>query len=402
MDGNVAVQRATAWWESFGSDSARRAPEALAGLLNDLTAALDDLPDKQQRAADLLSGLTGVVQTRAHEVFDLAPAQVQSVAQELSSLAKSNSESLVRVAAILKAKVSDGAPADRFRVVFDHAAVAIAVATGEVESKIIDVNPAFAEMFNRAADVLRGKPITAFTNVEKLADEVDDWIRLVKSDGGTRRFEVRYRRADGELGWALFIVTYVPQSAREHSYVLAVAEDVTDQRSRADQLQWQANHDPLTGLPNRRYLQEELAAAIDRSNDGEIAGLCFIDLDNFKRVNDSYGHTVGDQILCVIAERLAAAAGQSGHEVIRLGGDEFVVLAAPPASKDDVVGVAKRLVSVLEAPIEVGDNEVHVRASIGVDLVDLTGADPATVLDGADHALYRTKAEGLGIVVFER
>ncbi len=375
MDGNVAVQRATAWWESFGSDSAWRAPEALAGLITDLAAAIDGSPDRI-RATNMLAGLGDLVTTRAQGMLD-------------------------RVAATLLPKPVDGASGDRFRMVFDNAAVAIAVATGEVESTIIDVNPAFAKMFNRAAELLRGIPIAGFANLDKLSADLREWITLVESGGGTRRFEAPYRRADGTLGWALFIMTFVPQTAAESSYVLAVAEDITGQRSRADELQWQAHHDALTGLPNRRFLQEELRSAAD-SAAGHLAGLCFIDLDDFTSVNDSYGHTVGDRILCEIADRLGAVAKEAGHVVVRLGGDEFVVLAAPPASEAEVVAFAERLLTVLDDPIEIDETLVQVQASVGVDLVDLAGTDLDKVLEGADKALYRTKAEGRGVVVFDR
>lgn len=149
----------------------------------------------------------------------------------------------------------------------------------------------------------------------------------------------------------------------------------------------QARLDPLTGLANRLLVTErlaELAAAVDR------LGVCLLDLDNFKTINDGHGHPVGDTVLRIVADRLRAAV-RDGDLVGRLGGDEFVVLIGPPTDELAVAGVAARLRAAFDAPITVGGNAFAVSASIGI-TVGPAAADPGRLLQAADAQMYRAKA----------
>ena len=402
MDGNEAVQRAVTWWESFGSESARRAPEALAALMTDLAHAIEDVPEPtKQRAAGMVA-VFGGLQSRAKKLLDSAPAPVQAIAGELNSIAVSNRESLLRVAEHLQLRGPDSESADRFRSIFDNAAVAISVATSHIDGRIIDANPAFTKMFSRDPQKIRGLPLSRFVKSDDVTAYQKELEDLVETHGGTKRFEAPYRRPDGLLGWALVIMTYVPKVGKDPDYLLAVAEDITGQRSREEELHWQANHDVLTSLPNRRYLQNRLEEAVREAQPGDVAGLCFIDLDRFKSINDTYGHTVGDQVLCSIAERLSDAARVSGEVAVRIGGDEFVVFVQSATDREKVMELAYRLRAAFDEPIDLDDLTVEVGGSIGVDFIALEGAVPSTLLVGADRALYRTKADGTGVHVYRR
>lgn len=407
MDGDEAVQRATTWWESLSSDAAWAGPDILAGLITDLAHAVEDGSEHPvTKVTGLLSGLGELVQSRAQVIIDSASVPVQTIAHELGSMAKTNRQSLLRVADALRHKADvesvDGESVDRFRMVFDNTAVAIAVATGAVDGKIVEVNPAFADMFSTTVERLRGVSISHFADVETIGTDIREWVSLLRSGGGSRRFEVPYRLPDGTLRWALFIMTFVSHGDQEDDYVLAVAEDITVQRTRAEELQWQAHHDPLTGLPNRRYLQEQLRSAAAEASAGDVAGLCFVDVDAFKSVNDAHGHATGDLVLRTIAERLREAAHSSGNAVVRIGGDEFITFVRPPTSRQAVLDLAHQLLATFDEPISVDGQSLRVRASIGVDVVDLADTDPTELLDGADRALYETKADGRGVVVYQR
>jgi diguanylate cyclase (GGDEF)-like protein len=155
----------------------------------------------------------------------------------------------------------------------------------------------------------------------------------------------------------------------------------------------QATHDPLTDLPNRALFTERLSAAIDSPGRGaERIGVCFLDLDRFKVVNDSHGHQVGDGLLTTVADRLRRAL--DGHLVARLGGDEFVVLVERTTGTDDVVAVAEAALAAVREPALVDGHELCVSASIGIVERRVAGTSPGDLMRAADSTLHWAKAAG--------
>jgi diguanylate cyclase (GGDEF)-like protein len=165
------------------------------------------------------------------------------------------------------------------------------------------------------------------------------------------------------------------------------------QRSMA-QLRHQALHDALTGLPNRQQFDEVLAQALDRAREeGHELAVLFVDLDRFKRVNDTLGHAAGDQLLRIVVERLRRCV-REGDLIARWGGDEFTVLLPRVQGSAEARVVAERLLAALAPPLDLDGCRLHVSASIGVTLFPEHGLDAETLLKNADSALYRVKAEG--------
>jgi len=156
----------------------------------------------------------------------------------------------------------------------------------------------------------------------------------------------------------------------------------------------QATHDPLTGLPNRALFADRLDQIFLGTPPDARLGVCFLDLDGFKAVNDSFGHHTGDQMLVAVAERLAAVAAESGHLIARLGGDEFVILVEQTTCADDAIKVADRVLRALGAPVRVDGHRLSVSASIGIVERPAAGTDPADVMRAADITLYWAKANG--------
>lgn len=189
--------------------------------------------------------------------------------------------------------------------------------------------------------------------------------------------------------------TFVPEFAVDGSVesVLLVARDITDRRTQEAELEHQATHDTLTGLPNRSLLLSLLSARLsprEMSGDRRLA-LMFLDLDRFKTVNDTLGHGMGDALLCQVAERLSAALRPSDM-LARLGGDEFTVLL-PDIGPGEAEVVARRLQEALEAPISIDGTTFRLTVSIGV--VETTRPTaPADMLRWADAAMYEAKAQG--------
>jgi diguanylate cyclase (GGDEF)-like protein len=213
--------------------------------------------------------------------------------------------------------------------------------------------------------------------------------RLVGYDGHTRWVWDRMRPRRTEDGRVL---------------IDGIVADVTERKLAADelaeaqrQLTHIAFHDSLTGLPNRSAFEERLKAALDRCADQRCAtAVLFIDLDNFKLINDSFGHAAGDELLRAVAGRLSRAT-RGGDVVARQGGDEFLILIADIAS-DEVQGaaeaVARKIRRTLQAPFIVSGIEIFVSASIGISLFPIDAEDSETLLKHADAAMYRAKDDG--------
>jgi diguanylate cyclase (GGDEF)-like protein/PAS domain S-box-containing protein len=202
----------------------------------------------------------------------------------------------------------------------------------------------------------------------------------------------RHRKADGStIDVAVFarLLTYEGVPA-----ALIAAIDITERKRAEARVAFMAHHDALTALPNRvllRLRMEEMLARIGR-NGAKLAALC-IDLDNFKSVNDTLGHSLGDLLLQHVAERLRAALREQ-DTVARLGGDEFAILLADVGAPEEAGALAERLLEVVSEPYELDGHMVAVGASIGVALAPGDGADPDRLLKNADMALYRAKADG--------
>ncbi len=215
--------------------------------------------------------------------------------------------------------------------------------------------------------------------------------------GTTRRIEFRLHLGPGPgaFRWVDAIATNLLDDP-DVAGVVVNAQDVTERHEHEDRLDHLANHDPLTELPNRFAFERRLADRLD-------AGLrpfavCCIDLDHFKRVNDSLGHHAGDDLLRVMAHRIGIVAGDDAI-VARLGGDEFAVLA-DCTDLDDAEVLAGRLRYAIGQDVFLGTTRIHVDASIGVDVADIaTPSDPVSLMRNVDIAMYEAKALGRGQIV---
>jgi len=169
--------------------------------------------------------------------------------------------------------------------------------------------------------------------------------------------------------------------------------DTTDRKAMEDALAHQALHDALTGLPNRVLLRDRIDHALRRNaRTGESIAVVYLDLDGFKRINDSFGHDVGDELLRQVADRLVRSVRPS-ETVARLGGDEFAILIEDPADRDAIAEITDRVVEGLSVPIDVGDRQIIASASLGV-AVSEDDASATSLLRDADVAMYQAKATG--------
>jgi diguanylate cyclase (GGDEF)-like protein/PAS domain S-box-containing protein len=218
-------------------------------------------------------------------------------------------------------------------------------------------------------------------------------FRLAPEMGLIDEREWTYIRKDGSSIPVQLVVTALRDSEENITGFVGISYDLTE-RKRADEYIYHvAHHDPLTGLPTRTLLRDRLEVFIERARRSQdTLAVMMVDLDNFKRVNDSLGHQAGDTVLCEISKRLQACVRKS-DTVGRMGGDEFVVLLPDLRSAKDTEEICRKLLAVVAQPIRIGRHEIIVTASIGIGLFpDCEDVD--TLFKNADFAMYRVKGSG--------
>ncbi|HUF99723.1 MAG TPA: EAL domain-containing protein [Ilumatobacter sp.] len=276
----------------------------------------------------------------------------------------------------------------RFEQAFQSAPTGMALVRLD-DGRIVDANESLAEMLRVPADKLIGCTLREFTHPDDARAAQPHRARLELGIVDSYRIDQRYRRHDGTYVWARTRVS----SAEDDGVMLAIThiEDVTEQRRAAERLRHAARHDELTGLPNRAYLMSLLEERLVVSGINDVAVL-FVDIDQFKVVNDSLGHAVGDELLQTVAERLSANLPE-GDVLARFGGDEFIiVLEGPPLE------LAETLRLSVQGPIVIAGHELFVTASIGYSRNHQPGMSPNDLLRDADAAMYRAKARGRNCV----
>ncbi len=281
----------------------------------------------------------------------------------------------------------------RFRAVFEGAAVGVGIA--DIEGRIMDVNKATLRMFGNLQSTPTGRNVGELVHPDDAPDFWALYHQLVRGERDHYRVEKPYYRSDGSVLWTDLSVALLRDASGRPQYQLALMEDITERRQLHERLRYEATHDALTGLPNRTLFFERLDHALEPRADGSRrVSLCYLDIDGFKAVNDSLGHTVGDQLLVAVAERLRACVTGSGELVARLGGDEFVALITGPAAPGDATALARRMLAALAEPVHLDGRHLSVRASIGVVDGAAGKRGAAEVLRSADITMYRAKAAG--------
>ncbi|MFE7276964.1 putative bifunctional diguanylate cyclase/phosphodiesterase [Streptomyces sp. NPDC057623] len=279
----------------------------------------------------------------------------------------------------------------RFRAVFEGAAIGIGIA--DLEGNVLQVNGALLRMFGVSEQTMHGRNVMQWTHPEDAPQTWKLYDELVRGEREHYHVEKAFSRPDGTVLWTNLTVSLLRDADGEPQYQLALMEDTTERRLLNLRLRYEATHDALTGLPNRTFFFERLEKALG-AGEGQRFGLCYLDLDGFKTVNDSLGHAAGDRLLVEVADRLQSCATAPGEMVARLGGDEFVALTTGPDTEHEVDELAARIMNALIAPISVDGRELTVRGSIGIVEGPSGERSPAEVLRSADITMYRAKSAG--------
>ena len=290
---------------------------------------------------------------------------------------------------------------DRYRTAFQTSLDAFMISHLET-GEFFDVNPAFLEMLGYSREEL-----LCHTSVDlNIWKEPEDRRRLVhalEQGESCRDLEFQWRRKDGNLIWVVISASYM--EVADQPGLLAVVRDISASKAAAEEIRSLAFYDPLTHLPNRRLLLDRLQQfqALS-SRTGHQSALLFIDLDNFKTLNDTLGHHVGDLLLLEVAKRMVKCV-RKADTVGRLGGDEFIIILEELSTFEAEAAtqarhVAEKILSAIHEPYQLGEHQYRSSASIGITIFGRTEQSANEILRQADIAMYQAKSRGRGNLHF--
>jgi diguanylate cyclase (GGDEF)-like protein/PAS domain S-box-containing protein len=277
----------------------------------------------------------------------------------------------------------------RFRNAFHEAAVGMVIL--DPEGRFLSVNKGMTEITQYSAEELQGQPVAFLLDDEH--KDANALARMLRGENASYRTERRCTRKDGVAIWMRSSVS-IMRPGGGPGYIVALCEDITDQKQAREKLRHQAMHDSLTGLPNRRHFEQSLDAAIQgAAREANEVALLFLDLDGFKLVNDTFGHPAGDLLLKHVAHRVQTRLG--GMDLLaRVGGDEFTVVLS---GLDGIEIPRRRAENLLEAfnePFSILGKEVSIGASVGISRFPHDGRTASALLQSADAAMYSAKYSG--------
>jgi diguanylate cyclase (GGDEF)-like protein/PAS domain S-box-containing protein len=287
----------------------------------------------------------------------------------------------------------------RERAIFPSVNAIVITCCKNQEFPIEYVNPAFEEITGYTLQEIKGRD-PRFMRVEGC--DLDEHARI--HEALARRESVhailRNARKNGEIFWNDLRIDPVVNHDGEVTHFVGVINDITEARHYERRLQHLAHHDPLTGLANRTLLQDRLRFAIDQAQrEHSLGAVAFLDLDNFKYINDTFGHEAGDVVLREIAERLRQGV-RDDDTVARVGGDEFVLVINNEPTAGHLAELVDRIRRQVSAPVAVGDSDILPGVSVGVSLFPRDGDSAERVMRAADAAMYHAKTMGKNNVQF--
>jgi diguanylate cyclase (GGDEF)-like protein/PAS domain S-box-containing protein len=280
----------------------------------------------------------------------------------------------------------------RFQTLVQNASDVILIV--RPDTTITYQTPSTQKILGYAAGALEGMHFTSLIHPDDVEKALAGYTAVALGSGTSVTALWRVKHFDESWRHVEVITTNLLDDLTVEGMVLTM-RDVTERMGLEEELKHQAFHDALSGLANRPLFRDRLEHALLRAaRSGASLAVLFIDLDDFKLVNDSLGHGAGDELLVTVADRIGAAL-RAGDTAARFGGDEFAVLLEQTASPEEAYEVANNIIAALNVPVSIGEHEIVPRASIGV-VLSTAGDDPADLMQAADVAMYAAKAGGKG------
>lgn len=272
-----------------------------------------------------------------------------------------------------------------------------AIITVDQDGDIVGWNRGAETIFGYTESEITGQPVTVLMAERHRTDHALGFTRAASTEGRpstNKTAELAGQRKDGsEFPLELSVSEW---TVNNRLHFTGIIRDITERTAMQERMTYQAYHDPLTTLPNRVLLQDRLSRALVRTaRSGKLVAVLFLDLDNFKLINDSLGHEVGDHLLVSVADRIQHVL-RASDTAARFGGDEFTVLLEDIEGEQDACAVAARILAQFRRPITLATREVFVNASVGIALSSASNVDPVELMRNADAAMYAAKGHGRG------
>jgi diguanylate cyclase (GGDEF)-like protein/PAS domain S-box-containing protein len=281
----------------------------------------------------------------------------------------------------------------RFQTLVQNASDVILIA--RPDTTITYQTPSAERILGYRDGSLEGRRFTTLLHPDDIEQALAEYTGVASRAGTSITAKWRIRHCDGSWRHVEVTTTNLMHEPTLEGIVLTL-RDVSERTSLEEELKHQAFHDALSGLANRALFRDRLEHALARATRSKSSlAVLFLDLDDFKLINDSLGHTTGDALLVAVAGRLSESL-RSGDTAARFGGDEFAVLLEETSSPEEACQAAERLISALRAPLVIEDHEIQVCASVGVALSQAGREDPTELMQAADVAMYAAKAHGKG------
>jgi diguanylate cyclase (GGDEF)-like protein/PAS domain S-box-containing protein len=259
---------------------------------------------------------------------------------------------------------------------------------------VITCNQAFLNLFGYHKGEVQGKSIRIIHRSEESFRTYDKATYPLVERVGSLREEWDFIRKDGTIFPAEIVTSPVRSPDGKTAAYICIIRDITERKRAEEELEYMATHDVLTGLPNRTLFNDRLTIALThaRRSQKKLA-VMLLDLDYFKDVNDTLGHSMGDQLLCVVGNRLTEVL-RKGDTVARIGGDEFLLLLPEIARIEDASTIAQKILESFRTPFTFDNQQLYITTSIGIVFFPDDGDDPDTLVKNADIAMYRAKERG--------
>ena len=348
-------------------------------------------------AASFVAGLLSLSAQQFGQAVAAVSVAVAGLAVVMlrSHFAQQSAEHEAQAARVQAAEQEAVANQQRFHAAFTHAAIGMAIVSPE--GRVLQANQALCKLLNGRSDQIIGRPFGSLLNAGDAALLQRHAAGVATRSNDSFSIEMRCVGFDLVETWVLLHCGLFGDANNAQAGLIYQLHDITSRRRAEGELRHIAYHDNLTDLANRNCFHECLSVAVERHRQDPLASFAvmYLDLDRFKTVNDSLGHPAGDQLLKVVAQRLAAGV-RPGDLVARLGGDEFAILLEGIAQPDDLARLGQRLLQALQQPVDINGTEIRPAASIGLTFSHTPYRDSDDVLRNADLAMYKAKGEGKG------
>ncbi len=289
----------------------------------------------------------------------------------------------------------------------------IIIEIDDQKNPVVYANPAFTQVTGYTAKEMQGHTIYQLVKKDLNQPDLLKLKQAIKEER-SERVELRSYRKDGTMFWNELHIAPVLSSGKEFNYekklfvnendenvskkkathFVAIIIDITARKAMEEQLLHQATHDILTDLPNRALLQDRVERAISRAKrEDNNCAVLFLDIDNFKLINDGLGHNIGDELICKVSNRIRNCLRET-DTVARLGGDEFVIVLSPLRNVDNSIDVTKNILDAVRQPFQLQNRELNITSSIGVGCYPKDGENYEELIRNADTAMYQAKDNG--------